>query len=257
MKIYVCTKSVADTAVAIKLVDDTHIQEEDIKFIMNPYDEFALEEALQLKEKVGEEAEVILVSYGNNSIVEVLLHGLAMGADRSIRINTTNLFNDHITIAAVLAAAIKKDGEPSIIFTGQHTIDVEGMQTAYRLAAELDLPIVSNVMNFEYNGDKVMVDREIEGGDKEIYEVSLPCVIAAKRGLNEPRYPKLPDRMKAKKKPVTVYEIADLGVEESSAVSLTKFILPPDKPPAKIIGGSPAEAARELVRVLKEEERVL
>ncbi len=131
------------------------------------------------------------------------------------------------------------------------------MQTAYRLAAELDLPIVSNVMNFEYNGDKVTVDREIEGGDKEVYEVSLPCVIAAKTGLNEPRYPKLPDRMKAKKKPVTVYEIADLGVEESSVVSLTKFNLPPDKPPAKIIGGSPAEAARELVRLLKEEARVL
>lgn len=255
MKIYVCIKHVPDTAANIKVVKETSF-DETVKFVLNPYDEFAVEEAVQTVKKFG--GEVVIVTIGKAAAANTLRSALAVGADRGILVNTDGKALDSIQTARTLKAAIIKDGQPDLIFMGKQSIDVEGMQTGYHLAAALDMPFVSNVTELSLEGSKVTAARELGGGAKEILEMESPCIIAATKGLNEPRYPKLPDIMKAKKKKVDEVALDSLAdVPQEAVVKLVKLEPVPDRGQAKILNGDVASSVKELLRLLKEEAKVL
>ena len=255
MRIYVCVKHVPDTAAKITVVDGSGFAET-CKFIVNPYDEYAVEEAVQLKERAGE-GEVIIVTVGKESAVNSMRSALAIGADRGILVKTEAQFVDSRLTAAALKAAIEQDGAADLILCGKQCIDSEGMQTAFRLAGAMDVAIVTDVVGLTIAEGKAVAEREIGGGSREVVEMQLPCVIGATRGLNEPRYPKLPDIMKAKKKEIRQISLSDLGLDPADAqTEILNLEAVPERGDARILEGSPREAVEELVRILKEEEKV-
>ena len=256
MQIYVCVKHVPDTAANIKLVGDNGFDDAGCKFIANPYDEYAVEQAVQLVEKNG--GEVIVVSVGKPAAVATLRAAMAMGAHRGILVGVDSQFLDSRTTARALAAAIAQDGQADLVFTGKGAVDTEGFQTPYRLATAMQLPVVNEVNRFELGEGKVTVGREIGGGAREVLEVTLPCVLGATKGLNEPRYPKFPDIMKAKKKPVKEISLADLGVAGDAADSeLLTLEKVPERTGARMLDGDVRQAVEALVKILKEEEKVI
>ncbi|MBF0411372.1 MAG: electron transfer flavoprotein subunit beta/FixA family protein [Desulfamplus sp.] len=256
MKIFVCIKSVPDTAATIKLSGESSFEDSDCKFVINPYDEYGIEEAVTLVEKNG--GEVVVITAGRASADGALRSAMAIGANRAIHVKTEEQFLDSSFTAKVLKAAIERDGMPDIIFTGKNSVDTEGFQTPYRLAAELGFPVVNEISKLKINGDKAVAEREIGGGDREVLEISLPAVIGVTKGLNEPRYPKFPDIMKAKKKPVNLITISDLGIDELFSKSrLVKLESAPERSGAKMIQGSVEAQVKELIRILKEDEKVL
>ena len=254
MKIYVCVKSVPDTAASIKVLG-TNGFDESVKFLINPYDEYAIEEAAQLVEKEG--GEVVLVTVGKESVVSTIRSALALGSHRAILVTTDQQFLDSADTAAILQKVMEDDGLADLIFTGKQAVDSEGMQTAYRLAEGLDIPAASDVSECTVAGGRVSVEREIGGGEKEVIEMTMPCIVAASKGLNEPRYPKLPDMMKAKKKEIKQIALGDLGLTLSADTELLSLEQVPDRSGARMIEGSVNEAAAELVKILREEEKVL
>ena len=256
MKIYVCVKHVPDTAAKITVVDGSGFAET-CKFIVNPYDEYAVEEAVQLIKQAGE-GEIIIVTVGKESAVTTMRAALALGADRGILVKTDAQFLDSQLTAQALKKAIEQDGAADLIFCGKQSIDSEGMQTPYRLAKALDIAVVSDVVALSVGDGKAVAEREIGGGAREVLEMPIPCVIGATRGLNEPHYPKLPDIMKAKKKELKQIDIADLGLDLASAqTQIVNLEAVPERGNARIMDGSPREAVEQLVRVLKEEEKVI
>lgn len=255
MQIYVCVKHVPDTAANIKVAGENGFDGGTIKFIVNPYDEYAVEAGVQLVEKNG--GEVIVVAVGQESAVGTLRQAMAMGAARGILVTVEGQFLDSITTAKALKAAIEKDGQADLILTGKGAVDTEGFQTAYRLAAAMNLPMVNEINQLEVADGKALVQREMDGGTRLKMAVSLPCVLGATKGLNEPRYPKFPDIMKAKKKPVAQMTLADLGIEAGTATELTKLEAVPERSGARMLDGDAKAQVGELVRVLKEEEKVI
>lgn len=255
MQIYVCVKHVPDTAANIKVAGENGFDGGTIKFIVNPYDEYAVEAAVQLVEKNG--GEVVVVAVGQESAAGTLRQAMAMGAARGILVTVDGQFLDSITTAKVLKAAIEKDGQADLIMTGKGAVDTEGFQTAYRLAADMNLPMVNEINSLEVADGKAVVQRELDGGTRLKMAVSLPCVLGATKGLNEPRYPKFPDIMKAKKKPVTQMTLADLGVQAGTATDLQKLEAVPERSGAKILSGDMQGQVGELVRILKEDEKVI
>jgi electron transfer flavoprotein beta subunit len=181
-----------------------------------------------------------------------------MGAERGILVTTDSQFLDATLTARALKAAMEKDGLPDIIFTGKGSVDTETFQTQYRLAGYLGVPVVNEVSKLTVDGGKAVAELEVGGGDKQVIEMTLPCVIGATKGLNEPRYPKFPDIMKAKKKKIEQMTLADLGIDPSAgAVTLEKLEPVPERSGAKMIEGSVEEQVTELIRVLKDDEKVL
>ena len=256
MKIVVCVKHVPDTAASIKLAGDAGFEDGEIKFVANPYDEFGVEEAVSLVEKNG--GEVVVVTVGKAGAAASIRGAMAMGAHRAILVKMEGQFLDSSLTAKALKAAIEQDGMPDIIFTGKGSVDTETFQTQYRLAKSLGVPVVNEVTSLNVDGTKVVAERETGGGEKQVIEMGLPCVIGATRGLNEPRYPKFPDIMKAKKKEIKELNLADLGIDEGAgAVTLEKLELVPERSGAKMIEGSVDAQVTELVRILKEDEKVL
>jgi len=257
MKIVVCIKHVPDTAAVFKLAGTAAVDTAGVKFIMNPYDEFAVEEALRQKEKAGG-GEVVLLTLGPAAADATLRAGLAMGADRGILVGCEAKQPDARFVAKALAAAIKEDGLPDLVFTGMRSIDAEGWQTPYRIAVHLGWPAINGILKFEPGTGSAIVHRDAEGGDVEVLKIAMPCVLGATRGLNTVRYPKLPDIMSAKKKPVKTLKAAMLaGVAADVAAEITGYELPPAKPPAKILTGDVAHATAELVRILHTEAKVI
>jgi electron transfer flavoprotein beta subunit len=254
MKVYVCVKSVPDTAANIKVIGANGF-DDSVKFLINPYDEYALEEAVRLVESEG--GEVVLITVGNENAMTTIRSALARGSHRAILVTTDQQFLDSSDTAAILQKVIEDDGPADLIFTGKQAVDSEGMQTAYRLAEGLDIPIASDISEFTFAGDRISVEREIGGGEKEVVEMTRPCIVAASKGLNEPRYPKLPDMIKAKKKEVKQIALADLKLTLSSATEVISLEQVPDRAGAKIIEGNVNEAVAELVRILREEEKVI
>lgn len=258
MRIFVCIKQVPDTETKIKLKgDNSGIDETGIKWIVNPYDEFAIEEALKLKQSKGE-AQVTVVSLGpKKRVVDSIRTALAMGADDGIVIDAPESIDPYLT-AKALAEAIKQEGAYDMVFTGKLAIDDNAASTSQYLAEFLGTPHATVVSKFAAENGSVTVEREVEGGTREIYQINGAAVIAANKGLNTPRYASLPGIMKAKKKPLKELGLADLGLQASAIkVSFTKFELPPEKPPVKMIEGEPSAQAKELVRLLHEEAKVL
>ena len=256
MKIYVCVKHVPDTAAKITVVDGTGFSET-CKFIVNPYDEYAVEEAVQLT-KQADEGEVVIVTVGKESAVNTMRAALALGADRGILVKTDVQFVDSSLTAQALKKAIEQDGSPDLIFCGKQSIDSEGMQTPFRLARALDLPVVTDVAGLSIGDGKAVAEREVGGGAREVVEMPMPCVIGATRGLNEPHYPKLPDIMKAKKKEIKQIDIADLGLDQGSPLTeIVSLEAVAERGDARILEGSPREAVEQLVKLLKEEDKVI
>ena len=256
MNIVACVKQVPDTETLIKVKPDgSGIDETGIKWVMNPYDEYGVEEALKLKEKFG--GDVTIVSLGPARALETVRTALAMGADKAIHINDPAFEGaDAYNIAAALAAAIK--GIPyDIIFCGQRAIDDDAGQVGSVLAEFLGIPQITIVTKVDVEGASIKAVRPIEGAQLLI-ESSLPCVVTTQKGLNEPRYASLPGIMKAKKKPVDVKDAAGLGITVAPKAKIAKTLPPPARPPGKIIcGEEPAEKARELAKLLREEAKVI
>ena len=256
MQIYVCVKHVPDTAANIKVVGENGFDDTSGKFIANPYDEYAVEQAVQIVEKDG--GEVIIVTVGKEAATSSIRAAMAMGAHRGILVTVDEQFVDSQITAQALKAAIEQDGQPDIIFAGKGAVDTEGFQTLYRLAAALNLPVVNEINRMDLSDGKAVVSHEIGGGNRETIEVSLPCVLGATKGLNEPRYPKFPDIMKAKKKEIKQLTLADLGIsitgDQSELVKLKKV---PERSGAKMMEGDTRQAIEELVRILKDEEKII
>ncbi|MEI8174172.1 MAG: electron transfer flavoprotein subunit beta/FixA family protein [Deltaproteobacteria bacterium] len=256
MNIIACVKQVPDTETQIRVKPDgSGIDETGVKWVMNPYDEFGVEEALRLKEKIG--GEVTIVSLGPARALESIRTALAMGADKGIHINDPALDGaDAYNTAMAMAAAIKSIPY-DMIFCGQRAIDDDSGQVGSILAELLDIPQVTVVTKVDVDGNAVKVIRPIEGAQLLI-ESPLPCLITAQKGLNEPRYASLPGIMKAKKKPVDVFDAASLGITVDIKARVARTTPPPARTPGKIIcGEDPAEKARDLAKLLREEAKVI
>lgn len=258
MKIFVCVKQVPDTESKIQVkADGSGIEESGIKWVLNPYDEFAVEEALKLKTTTSDT--VVVVSVGpKGRVVDSVRTALAMGADEGIVIDSPGFLEMHQT-AKLLAEAIKKEGDARVIFTGKLAIDGNGSAVSQMLAEFLGMPHATVISSFSYAEESVLVEREVEGGTKEVFKMKTPCVVAANKGLNTPRYASLPGIMKAKKKPLKELSLDDLGFSGFSTPKLKfkNFSLPPEKPPVKMITGTPEAQAKELVHLLMNEAKVL
>jgi len=257
-------KQVPDTEAQIRVKPDgSGIVDGDIKFVMNPYDEYGVEEALLLKEKFG--GTVTIVCLGPERAVEAIRTGLAMGADKAVHLDDPAFEGgDAFSTAKALAAAIK-GMECDLIFCGKQAIDDDLAQVGSALAEMLGIPQVVVVTKVEVSEDtkKANVNRQIIGGE-EIIEVPLPAVLTAQKGLNEPRYASLPGIMKAKKKEVKSVKVADLGLDSSAVgaagakTKIIKMYSPPQREAGKIIEGETAEeTAPKLAKLLREEAKAI
>jgi len=248
MNIAVCVSQTPDTTTKVKVGDDgKSIDPTGVKFILNPYDEFAVEEALQLKEKHG--GDVTLVCVGADSAKENIRLGLAMGADKAILVKN-EAKSDSYSVASQLSSVLK-ELSPDIVLFGRQSIDYDSAMMGPTVAALLEWPAITFVTKLEIEGESVAAERDIEGGKVSV-TASLPVVITAQKGLNEPRYPKLPDIMKAKKKPIEEREV-EAGDARTETIAMK---LPEEKGAGKIMEASP-ENIKELVRLLQEEAKVI
>jgi electron transfer flavoprotein beta subunit len=264
VNIIVCIKQVPDTETQIKIASDgKSIVADDIKWVMNPYDEFGVEEALRLKEKFG--GEVTVVGLGPKRVTESLRTALAMGADKGILISDDALEgSDSLAVAKALAAAIK-DLDYDLIFTGQRGVDDDLGVVGAALAQLLDIPQVSLTVKVEVaeDGKSLKANRPIEG-QTLVIETPLPVLLTAQKGLNEPRYASLPGIMKAKKKPLEEKALADLGLdagdfgEGGRKVKIIEMVPPPAREAGKIVEGeTPQEKSAELAKLLHEEAKLI
>ncbi len=248
MNILVCVKHVPDTETAVKIgADGKSIQAQDVNFILNPYDEYAVEEALKIKEEKG--GEVTLITVGPEAAKKSLRTGLAMGADKAMHI-VCDTAHDSLATASCLGEAIK-DNSFDIIFCGKQAMDEDNGQVPIMLAELLGLPNVSAIVKLDLGDGMATAQREFEGGT-EVVETSLPAILSAHKGLNEPRYASLKGIMMAKKK-----EITDLSCSCSEAgLEVLDMAYPPVRAGGKIVGEG-KEAVPELVRLLQEEAKIL
>lgn len=258
MKIVVCVKYVPDTAIKVKLTPDRRgVDLQDVSFVVNPYDEFAVEEALGIKERLG--GEIVVISAGAKRAAAGLRTCLALGADAAVLIRDDRLESaDSLALGLVLARACR-ELQPDLILFGKHAIGVDNGQVPAVVAEALDLPQVGVVVKLEIEGARFRAEREIEGA-REVVEGQLPAVLTAQKGLNEPRYASLKGIMAAKKKEIRVRTLADLGVSDEElepSISVEEVFLPPPRPPGKILTGDPKETVPQLVRLLHEEAKVI
>lgn len=264
MNIIVCLKQVPDTETQIKIAPDgKSIVTSDIKWVMNPYDEFGVEEALRIKEKVG--GDVTVIGVGPKRVTESIRTALAMGADKGILISDPALEgSDSLGVAKALAAAIK--GLPcDLIFTGQRGVDEDMGAVGATLAELLGIPQLSVIVKVEIapDGKSLKAHRPVEG-ETLVLASSLPALITTQKGLNEPRYASLPGIMKAKKKPLDEKTLAALGLDATEfgvAARKTKILAmtpPPQRKAGRIVEGeTPQQKAAELAKLLHEEAKVL
>jgi len=250
LKIYVCVKQVPDTETKVKVAEDgKSLDERDLTLILNPYCEFAVEEGLRIKEKLG--GDVTLVTVGPDGAKAALRSGLAMGADSAIHLSADNArMADSFVIASLLAEQIKA-GAPDLVLMGKKSVDTDMQAVPPMTAALLNLPIVTAVVEAEWNIDSAKLVREIEGG-KERYEMAYPLIATIDKGLNEPRYASLKGIMQAKKKPIETKTVNLSG----ETLVIEKMSYPPVAQPGKIVGEG-AAVAPELIRLLREEAKVI
>ena len=251
MKIVVCVKQVPDTETKVIIGSDgLSIDPADVKYVMNPYDEFAVEEALKLKEAAGE-GEVIVLTLGSEDAQPVMRTAMAMGADSGVLLKAENAaLADGLTVAKALVEEIKSL-EADLVLTGKMAIDGYGHQVASILGELLGMPVLPTAKSLEIADGVATIQRDIEGGSETV-TAKLPCVVTAEKGLNDPRYPALKGIMQAKRKPLEIKEVslADAGVE------ILEMSYPAKKPEGRIVGEG-AEAVTELVKLLRDEAQVI
>ena len=266
MKILALAKYVPESTTAIKVkADGSGIESTGVKFVMNPFCEFAVEAALQIKEKhPGAAAQINVLTVGPAAAVDVIRTAYAMGVENGVHL-CDDLFHgiDELATARVIATAVK-DGSYDIILAGKHAIDFDSGQVGPALAECLGWPHVGAVIAIQWAGDfkSATVRRRIEGAE-EVVEIKLPCLLTIDKGLCEARYPSLPGLMKAKKRPVETKNASALGLsaadlsKEAVGTWMGEFAPPPPRPPGRMLTGEPAEMAKELVQVLREVEKVI
>jgi len=258
MKIAVLVKQVPDTETKIRIKPDgSGIEESDVKYVVSPYDEYAIEEAIKTREKAGA-GETVVISLGPDRAVETMRTALAMGIEKGIHLSTGGEVFDSYMTAKALSKAIRDRGF-DLILCGKQGIDADNAQVPAMIAALLDLPQVMIVDKIDLKEDKLgaLVTRRVAGGTKEIYDVTFPAVIGCDKGLNTPRYASLPGIMKAKSKPVEKLQAKDLLEGATALVTLKNLQPPPERKAGKKIEGEPAIQARELARLLREEAKVI
>jgi electron transfer flavoprotein beta subunit len=260
MKILVGVKHVPDTETKIKIgADGRSIDETGVKWVVSPFDEFALEEAFKIREARGG-GEVVAVCAGRGAAQATLRQALAMGADRGLLLQDDRFDGADALARAEALASVVRSEVPQLVLLGKYGVGTDEWQTGPMLAELLDWPHVSAVGRLELDGDAFTAARAIEGA-QEVHEGKLPAVLSCEKGLNEPRYPSLKGIMQAKKKPLETRTAADGGFEAPS-LDGPKLVwealeLPPERAGAKLIDGGADEAARELARLLREEAKVL
>jgi electron transfer flavoprotein beta subunit len=258
MKIAVCVKFVPDTASSVKVsADGKAVDQSSLTFVINPYDEFAVEEALQLKEKLG--GEVVVIGAGAEKATAGLRTCLAMGADSAVMVAHDALEQADSFVVGSVLARVCRDLQADLILFGKHAIGVDNGQVPSVVAEQLDLPQVSVVTKLEIQNGKFRAEREIEGG-REIMEGSLPAVVTAQKGLNTPRYASLKGIMAAKKKQIQIRTVDALGLTANDLqprVSIEQVVLPPPRPPGKVLQGEIAATVPQLVKLLHEEAKLI
>jgi len=261
MNVVVCVKYVPDTEAPIRIrADGQGIEASGLPFKLNYYDEHGVEEALRIKERTG--GAVTVVTVGPSAAAQALRQGVAMGADAAIHVEDPALDGaDHLGVARALAAAIAAQG-CDLVICGKLSTDDNAAVVGPALAEFLGFPQATAVTKLELSDGKATVHREGEGA-VEILEVAIPAVITVERSINEPRYPSLPGIMRAKRTAIAVKTLGDLGLtlEEAGGVAARTEVLgyapPPQRQAGRILEGEPAEMVKELVRLLREEAKVL
>jgi electron transfer flavoprotein beta subunit len=260
MEIIVLLKQVPSTESMIEIADDgVSIKPDDIKWVINPYDEFAVEEALRIRE--ASEGRVTIVSLGKEKATEAIRTALAMDADRGVLINDPALENcDGLSTATVLSAALK-DMPHDLIIAGQRAVDDDNFMVGAAVAQKLSLPLISLVIKQEISDGKIICQKTVDGGTVSV-ESNLPVLFTTQRGLNEPRYASLPGIMKAKKKPLETKSLKDLGLDPAAVaepkVKVVALNTPPERTGGRMIEGETAEEkAAALVRALHDEAKVI
>jgi len=257
MNIFVLVKRTFDTEEKIT-ISGGKIQDDGAEYIINPYDEYAIEEAIQVRDAQG--GKVTVVTIGGEDAEKQLRTALAMGADEAVLINTEDDLDelDQYSTALILAEYFK-DKEVNLILAGNVAIDGGTGQVGPRVADLLGINYVTTITDLKIDGTSVKIVRDIEG-DSEIIETSLPLLVTAQQGLNEPRYPSLPGIMKAKKKPLAELELDDLDIDEDDVevkVETVEVFLPPKKEAGRILQGELSEQVKELVNLLHSEAKVV
>ena len=250
MKIAVCIKRVPDTETRVKVAADGRtLDESGVKFVVNPYDEFAIEEALRRKEQAGS-GEVVVVSLGTQAAQETIRTALAMGADRGVLLQSDRIPSDGMLVARALAAELGP-GSYDLLLFGKLAIDDYNQQIPVMVAELLGLPCVTAVTHLDIDGQNGVAEREVEGG-VEVVEFPLPAVLSVDKGLNEPRYPALKGIMAAKKKPLDVKPVSFPATD----LEVVSLVPPPERKEGRIVGEGPG-AVPGLIRLLREEAKVL
>lgn len=257
MNIFVLVKRTFDTEEKIT-VSGGKIAEDGAEFIINPYDEYAIEEAIQVRDANG--GEVTVITIGDEDAEKQLRTALAMGADKAVLINTEDDLDelDEFTSAKILAEYLK-DKEADLILAGNVAIDGGSGQVGPRVAELLGINYVTTITNLEIDGTAVKIVRDVEG-DSEVIETSLPLLVTAQQGLNEPRYPSLPGIMQAKRKPLEELELDDLDLDEDDVEAKTETVeiyLPAAKEAGRVLEGDLTDQVAELVNLLKNEAKVI
>jgi electron transfer flavoprotein beta subunit len=260
MKIVVAIKQVPDTATQVKIAggNQTVIDTAGITWILSPYDEFAIEEALRIKEKRGQ-GEVIAVSLGPDRAKEALRSALAMGCDRAIHLNDPAWATADTLATAQALAAVMKQEQPQLVLVGRQAIDDDMGAVGAQLAEVLGWTCASWIMEEAVDADakSIRVGRQVEGG-LEVFDLPLPAVVSAQKGLNEPRYPTLKGIMGAKKKEIKDVKAGDLGITPDAPQLAVKTLEAlPARPPGRVIPGEVKDAVKELVRALREEAKAI
>lgn len=258
MKIYVCIKQVPDTETKIKInADSNSIDTSTIKWVVNPYDEIAIEEAIKTKEANAGSTVTVFTLGPKKRVSEALRTALAMGADEGVIIDAPENL-DSFQTAKALAAAITKEGPFDLILTGKVAIDDNAHSVSQMLAQFLNIPHATVVSKIVKSEDSFTVERNIDGGSKEIMQIKGTPVLAVNKGLNMPRYASLPGIMKAKKKVLKELDLVGLGIDANATkVKYSGYRLPVEKPTVKMLSGDANTQAAELVKLLRDEAKAL
>ncbi|MBT4266017.1 MAG: electron transfer flavoprotein subunit beta/FixA family protein [Deltaproteobacteria bacterium] len=263
MNIVVLLKQVPDTESVIELSDSGDgINTEDVKWVINPYDEYSLEEALLIKES-REDVKVTVLTAGDSESDRSIRTAYALGVDGGVRIDTSAIPElDSLGTATILAAALKMEG-CDLVLAGQRAVDDDNYQVPAMVAEELGFPLLAGVSKQEIADDVISCHQVIDGGSARV-ESNLPAVLTTQKGINEPRYPNMRAIMKARKRLVTVLSLADIGLDadnfqaDTSLVRIVSLVYAPERKPGRIVEGATAAAkAAELVNLLRDEKGVI
>jgi electron transfer flavoprotein beta subunit len=257
MKILVCIKQIPDMESSFKPNQEgVWYSETDLAWRMNEYDEYAVEEAVRLREKLGEGCELTVLSIGTDRVVEVIKKALAMGADNAVHIlDSSAATKDPWQIASIIAAHAKEQ-QYDIIFTGMQSQDRGSAQVGVTIAEILGINSSTTLVGFDYDNGIITAKRELEGGIKGVVKLKTPALVTCQLGLNEPRYPTLPNIMKAKKKEITVIHVAEL-LKDEPLTNTVSFHPPAKKGSGLVLEGDVADLVEKVIGILKDKTAVL